>query len=63
MLSGKGRQDSICHSYQVSLTLKHILIEGPAFDQERRATSLHGRSMSEIIDCDCHTNNLFVFTK
>ena len=63
MKSREGRQASVCNSSHVSLNVKLIVIECPAFDQEIKATSLHGSSLSKVLGNNCHINNLLMFLK
>ena len=63
MKSGEERQAPLCNSCRVGLTIEHILIGCPAFDSERRAASLHGRSMSEALGDDCCIEGLMLFLR
>ena len=63
MSSGDGRQIPYCNMCQSDITVKHILIECVDFNRERRANSLHGRTMNELLDDDCHVDNLMRFLK
>ena len=46
-----------------SIEIEHILTACPAFDSERRAASLHGRSMSEVLGNDCSIGGLMLFLR
>ena len=61
--SGEERQTPICEPCQAELTVKHILIDCPVFNYERRAASLHGRSLSEVLGNNCNVGNLISFLK
>ena len=63
MKNGEGRQAPVYSSCLMGLTVKHILNECVAFVQERRVTSLHGRSMSEVLGSDFHINSLSMVLK
>ena len=63
MKSGDERQAPLCNSCRVGLTIEHILTACPAFDSERRADSLHGRSMSEVLGNDCSIGGLMLFLR
>ena len=63
MKSGEEGQAPLCNSCRVSLTIEHILIACPAFDLERRAASLHDRSMSEVLGNDCCIGGLMLFLR
>ena len=63
MSSGDEGQAPYCHTCQSQLTLKHILIECSDFNHERRAASLHGKTINEILDDDCDVDNLMDFLK
>ena len=63
MKSGDERQAPLCNSCRVGLTIEHILTACPAFDSERRAASLHGRSMSEVLGNDCRIGGLMLFLR
>ena len=63
MKSGDERQAPLCNSCRVGLTIEHILTACPAFDSERRAASLHGRSMSEVLGNDCSIGGLMLFLR
>ena len=63
MKSGEERQAPLCNSCRVGLTIEHILTACPAFDSERRAVSLHGRSMSEVLGNDCSIGGLLLFLR
>ena len=56
-------QAPLCNSCRVGLTIEHILTACPAFDSERRAASLHGRSMSEVLGNDCRIGGLMLFLR
>ena len=47
----------------LSLTLRIHSIGISAFDSERRAASLHGRSMSEVLGNDCRIGGLMLFLR
>ena len=63
MKSGEERQAPLCNSCRVGLTIEHILTACPAFDSERRAASLHGRSVSEVLGNDCSIGGLLLFLR
>ena len=63
MKSGEDRQIPICEACQANLSVKHILTECPGLAEERRAFSMHGRSMSNILNDDCDVENLMLFLK
>ena len=63
MKSGEERRAPLCNSCRVGLTIEHILTACPAFDSERRAASLHGRSMSEVLGNDCRIGGLMLFLR
>ena len=63
MKSGEERRAPLCNSCCVGLTIQHILIACPAFDSERRAASLHGKSMSEVLDNECCIRSLMLFLR
>ena len=61
--SGEGRRVPTCNPCQSDLTVRHILLECPTFLNERRATSLNGRSMSDLLGDYCDVNNIMKFLK
>ena len=63
MKSGEERRAPLCNSFHVALTIEHILTACPAFDSERRAASLHGRSLSEVLGNDCCIRSLMLFLR
>ena len=63
LLASDERQAPLCNSCRVGLTIEHILTACPAFDSERRAASLHGRSMSEVLGNDCSIGGLMLFLR
>ena len=63
MKSGEERRAPLCNSCRVGLTIEHIFTACPAFDSERRAASLHGRSMSEVLGNDCSIGGLMLFLR
>ena len=63
MKSREERRAPLYNSCRVGLTIEHILIACPAFDSERRAASLHVRSMSEVLGNDCCIRSLVLFLR
>ena len=63
MSRGEERRPPYCQTCRCDLTVKHILIECALFNQVRRANSLQGRSMTEVLGEDCHTGRLIRFIK
>ena len=60
---GEGRQTPRCVDCQADLTVKHILVECHNFNQERRAASLDGRSLGEVLGDEADIFNLMDFLK
>ena len=61
--SGEDRQVPLCNVCRVNLSVKHILIECPGFNHERRTTVLHDRALSDVLDDDCDVESLMSFLK
>ena len=63
MSSEEGRRAPYCNTCHCDMTVKHILINCNVFNGERRASSLHGRTMSEMLNDDCNVDKLMGFLK
>ena len=61
--SGVERHIPLCSTCYVNLTVKHILIECPNFNNQRRANSVQGRSLSELLGDLCNVDYLMKFLK
>ena len=63
MASGEERQVPFCDTCQATLTARHILIECIRYDTERRAFSLSGKSMVDLLGDECDIPRLMAFLK
>ena len=63
MASGAERQVPQCTSCHVDFTIKHILVECPAFAIKRRVNFLNDKTLSDILDDDAPVERVFQFLK
>ena len=63
MAVGAERQVPRCSTCQVDLTVKHILVQCPNFDRERRANFLSNMSLEEILNENAPVEHIIKFLK
>ena len=63
MASGAERQVPLCPTCQIALTVKHILIECPAFLRQRRALDLEGKSLTDLLGEDAPLEDICILLK
>ena len=63
MASGAERRVPLCPTCQVVLSVKHFLIECPAFRHQRRVFSLEGKSLIQVLEDDAPLGQVCRFLK
>ena len=63
MESGVGRQVPRCSTCHVDLSVLHILVQCPNFENERRACLLANKTLADILGEDAHAEQVVEFLK
>ena len=63
MASGTERQAPRCSACQVNVTVEHILVSCPTFENKRRANFLSNLSLREILDENAPVEQIVKFLK
>ena len=63
MTSGAERQVPLCPTCNSQLTVRHIVVDCPSFEGERRANCLSGRALHEVLNDCAPVERVFKFLK
>ena len=63
MASGAERQVPLCSTCHVELTVKHILVRCPFYENQRRVNFLFNKSLQEILDESAPVEHIVKFLK